>query len=105
MGTGHEVRHIKGLSIKIISRQFSHKRPCAPTTITYNVVTPTDSVGFTKDDWLTSPVSPSAILDFLRYRLRPPERCRRQTKGSISHMVCTADTAFRLSRAERARSA
>ncbi|GFR73983.1 sushi, von Willebrand factor type A, EGF and pentraxin domain-containing protein 1 [Elysia marginata] len=34
------------------------------------------SVGFTADDWLTGPVSPSAILDFLRYVLRPPERAR-----------------------------
>ncbi|GFR93537.1 hypothetical protein ElyMa_002646000 [Elysia marginata] len=35
------------------------------------------SVGFTADDWLTGPVSPSAILDFLRFGLRPPVRAGR----------------------------
>ncbi|GFR86867.1 hypothetical protein ElyMa_004208800 [Elysia marginata] len=49
---------------------------CAPTTITYDVITPKGSVGFTADDWLAGPVSPSAILDFLRYELLPPKRAR-----------------------------
>ncbi|GFS15820.1 scavenger receptor class B, member 2 [Elysia marginata] len=31
-------------------------------------------MGFAADDWLTGPVSPSAILDCLRYWLRSPER-------------------------------
>ncbi|GFR83628.1 hypothetical protein ElyMa_002396900, partial [Elysia marginata] len=32
------------------------------------------SVGFTADDWLTSPVSPWTILEFLSYRIRPIEQ-------------------------------
>ncbi|GFR85840.1 hypothetical protein ElyMa_002451100 [Elysia marginata] len=34
------------------------------------------SAGFTAHDWLTGPVSPSAILDILRGELRPPEKAR-----------------------------
>ncbi|GFR74186.1 hypothetical protein ElyMa_003885200 [Elysia marginata] len=34
------------------------------------------SLAFTADDWLTDPVSPSAILDFLCYGPRSPERAR-----------------------------
>ncbi|GFR63448.1 hypothetical protein ElyMa_003605100 [Elysia marginata] len=51
--------------------------PYAPTTKTYDVITTIRSVGFTADDWLAGPVSPSAILDLIRYGLRPPERARR----------------------------
>ncbi|GFR98211.1 hypothetical protein ElyMa_006344300 [Elysia marginata] len=53
---------------------FSTERLCAPTTITYDLITPVGSVGFTAGDWLTGPVSPSATLNLLRYGLRPPER-------------------------------
>ncbi|GFR99409.1 hypothetical protein ElyMa_001043400 [Elysia marginata] len=53
--------------------QIKPARPCVPTTIKYDVITPTGNLGFTADDWLTSPVSPSAILDFSRYGPRPPE--------------------------------
>ncbi|GFR64970.1 laccase-2 [Elysia marginata] len=45
-----------------------------PDEVTMAAVKEKGSVGFTADDWLTSPVSPSAILDLLRYGLRPPER-------------------------------
>ncbi|GFR80462.1 hypothetical protein ElyMa_004047000 [Elysia marginata] len=41
-----------------------------------DVKTPIGNVGYTADDWLTGPVIPSAILDFPRYGLRPPERAR-----------------------------
>ncbi|GFR57654.1 hypothetical protein ElyMa_001750100 [Elysia marginata] len=40
----------------------------------HDVKTPIGSVGFTADDWLTSPVSPPAILHFVRYGLRLHER-------------------------------
>ncbi|GFR98703.1 hypothetical protein ElyMa_004509600 [Elysia marginata] len=55
---------------------IQQQRPCAPETITYDLITPIGSVGFTVDDWLTGPVTLSTILDFLRYGLRPPERAR-----------------------------
>ncbi|GFS22249.1 epidermal growth factor-like protein 7 [Elysia marginata] len=51
-------------------------RLCAPSTITYDVITPIGSVSLKADNWLASPVSPSAILVFLCYGLRPPERAR-----------------------------
>ncbi|GFR77885.1 hypothetical protein ElyMa_000519900 [Elysia marginata] len=41
---------------------------------TYDVITPIGTVAFTADDWLTGPVNPTAVLDFLPYELRPPER-------------------------------
>ncbi|GFR80812.1 hypothetical protein ElyMa_004054200 [Elysia marginata] len=41
--------------------------------IKYNVITSLGSVGFTADGFLTSPVSPSAILNFLFCGLRLPE--------------------------------
>ncbi|GFS12664.1 vitamin K epoxide reductase complex subunit 1-like [Elysia marginata] len=57
-----------------IEIQSEPERPCAPTTIIYDVITPKGSVGFTADDWLTCP---SAILDFLLNGLRLPKRARR----------------------------
>ncbi|GFR65529.1 hypothetical protein ElyMa_005533000 [Elysia marginata] len=50
------------------------KRPCALTTITDGVIPPIGRVGFTRDDLLSCPASPSAILDFIPYKLLPPER-------------------------------
>ncbi|GFS20726.1 selenoprotein S [Elysia marginata] len=55
----------------------------APKTITYDVMTPIGSVSFTADDWLASPVSLSAILDFLRYGLCFAERAR-----SAQNLIC-----------------
>ncbi|GFR78777.1 hypothetical protein ElyMa_002272300 [Elysia marginata] len=45
-------------------------------TITYDVITPIGRVGFPVQHWLTGPIRLSAILDFLRYGLRPPKRAR-----------------------------
>ncbi|GFR97586.1 EF-hand domain-containing protein D1 [Elysia marginata] len=42
----------------------------------------TGSVSFTADDWLTGLFNPSAILDFLPYGLRPPERADNQFKSA-----------------------
>ncbi|GFR70737.1 fucolectin-like [Elysia marginata] len=44
----------------------------------HNVITPIaiGNMGFAADDWLMGRASSSAIMDFLRYRPRPPERAR-----------------------------
>ncbi|GFR67419.1 hypothetical protein ElyMa_005582000 [Elysia marginata] len=64
----------KGLATKTF--YTTHYRPCASTTITYDVINSLGSEGFTADDWLTDPASPTAILSSRRYGLRPPERAR-----------------------------
>ncbi|GFS09051.1 hypothetical protein ElyMa_003027900, partial [Elysia marginata] len=63
--------------IMIITSKIQHWRPCAPTTITYDVITPIGSECFTADDWLTGLARRSAILDSLRYGMSHPERAGR----------------------------
>ncbi|GFR65460.1 membrane metallo-endopeptidase-like 1 [Elysia marginata] len=56
---------VGGLTKKLrqISLEWA-KRPCAPTTITYDVTTPISCVGFPAEDWLTGPVELISHLGF-----------------------------------------
>ncbi|GFS10762.1 hypothetical protein ElyMa_001331000 [Elysia marginata] len=58
------------------------------TTITYDVIRPIGSGSFTAHGWLTGYVNPSAILDFLSYELRAPER------SPVTFMCKTRTTVF-----------